>query len=202
MYGCKPLTFLFLNLRNIYFQLAFKENLVLNIIYYHLIRYGFQNLNCCNLAHFWNTIFGTNHDEEMKKTINVLVVEDNEYYNNLIFNALQQSIHFIQQEAKYQLVLHSFIDSLECIRKIESRVFIDNEVIAFVDYNMGNGITGAQIIRLLKKENSNTTAILLSQSKNIEEKSSRDYHDYFVIKDTFAPALCRLYLDQYIENKF
>jgi CheY-like chemotaxis protein len=138
----------------------------------------------------------------MKKTINVLVVEDNEYYNNLIFNALQQSIHFIRQEVKYQLVLHSFIDSLECIRKIESRVFIDNEVIAFVDYNMGNGITGAQIIRLLKKENSNTTAILLSQSKNTEEKSSRDYHDYFVIKDTFAPALCRLYLDQYIENKF
>ena len=129
-------------------------------------------------------------------------MRDNEYYNNLIFNALQQSIHFIQQEVKYQLVLHSFIDSLECIRKIESRLFIDNEVIAFVDYNMGNGITGAQIIRLLKKENSNTTAILLSQSKNIEEKSIHDNHDYIVIKDTFAPALCRLYLDQYIENKF
>ncbi len=138
----------------------------------------------------------------MKKIINVLVVEDNEYYNSLIFNALQQSTHFIQKKVKYLLVLHSFIDSHECIQKIESREFIDNDVIAFVDYNMGNGITGAQIIRLLKKENSNALAVLLSQSKTIEQENILNNHDFFVIKDTFAPALCRLYLDQYIENKF
>ena len=138
----------------------------------------------------------------MKKTINVLVVEDNEYYNNLIFNALQQSAHFFQQEVNYQLVLHSFIDSHECMRTIESREFMDDDVIAFVDYNMGNGITGSQIIRLLMKENSSARAVLLSQSKNIEEKNTNNNYDFFVIKDTFAPALCRLYLDQYIENKF
>lgn len=138
----------------------------------------------------------------MRKIINVLVVEDNEYYNNLIFNALQQSTHFVQQKVKYQLVLHAFIDSDDCIRQIKSREFMDDDVIAFVDYNMGNGITGAQIIRLLKKENSNTLAVLLSQSKTVEERSNLNNHDYFVIKDTFAPALCRLYLDQYIENKY
>jgi len=138
----------------------------------------------------------------MKKTINVLVVEDNEYYNNLIYNALQQSMHFFQCKMNYQLVLHSFIDSAECMQQIESREFIDNDVIAFVDYNMGNGVSGPQIIRLLKKENSHTLAILLSQSRTIEEKSSLNNYDFFVIKDTFAPALCRLYLDQYIENKF
>ena len=54
----------------------------------------------------------------MIQTINVLVVEDNEYYNNLIFNALQQSIHFIEKEVKYRLIFHSFIDSEECIQKI------------------------------------------------------------------------------------
>ena len=138
----------------------------------------------------------------MKKTINVLVVEDNEYYNNLIFNALQQSAHFFQQEVNYHLVLHSFIDSHECMQTIESREFMDDDVIAFVDYNMGNGITCSQIIRLLKKENSNARAVLLSQSTYIEEKNTNNNYDFFVIKDTFAPALCRLYLDQYIENKF
>jgi len=138
----------------------------------------------------------------MKRTINVLVIEDNEYYNNLIFNTLQQSSHFFKQALKYELVLHSFIDSNECVRKIESREFRENEILAFVDYNVGNGITGSQIIRLLKKENSNTIAVLLSQSKTIDTESSLCNHDYFVIKDTFAPALCRLYLDQYIENKF
>jgi hypothetical protein len=69
----------------------------------------------------------------MKQTVNVLVVEDNEYFNNLIFNALQQSIHFDHTKLKYKLVLHSFIDSVDCLRKIESHEFIDNDVVAFVD---------------------------------------------------------------------
>ena len=136
----------------------------------------------------------------MKQTVNVLVVEDNEYYNDLIFNALQQSIHFVQQ--KYRLVLHSFVDSSDCMRKIEEKEFIDNDVVAFVDCKMDNGISGAQIIKLLKRENSNTLAVLLSQSRAIEERSLQNNYDFFVIKDTFAPALCRLYLDQFIENKF
>jgi hypothetical protein len=99
-------------------------------------------------------------------------------------------------------VLHSFIDSVDCLRKIESREFIDNDVVAFVDSKIDNGISGAQIIKLLKKGNSNTLAVLLSQSSIIDERSSHNNYDFFVIKDTFAPALCRLYLDQFIENKF
>jgi len=138
----------------------------------------------------------------MKQTVNVLVVENNEYLNNLIFNALQQSIHFVQSKLNYKLVLHSFVDSVDCLRKIESREFIDNDVVAFVDRNMDNGISGTQIIKLLKRENSNILAVLLSQTRISEERSMQNNYDYFVIKDTFAPALCRLYLDQFIENKF
>jgi CheY-like chemotaxis protein len=138
----------------------------------------------------------------MTQTVNVLVVEDNEYYNSLIYNALQQSTHFVKKKMKYKLVIHSFIDSLDCMKKIESKEFIENDVVAFVDNNMDNGISGAQIIRQLKKENCNTLAVLLSQSRAIEERSIQNNYDFFVIKDTFAPALCRLYLDQFIENKF
>lgn len=138
----------------------------------------------------------------MKQKINVLVVEDNEYYNNLIFNALQQSTHFFRREENYELVLHSFINSHDFMRSIDTREFRDNDIIAFVDYNMGNGITGAQIIRQMRKRNHNTLAVLLSQSKIVEEKNIPENHDFYVVKDTFAPALCRLYLDKYIENKF
>ena len=138
----------------------------------------------------------------MKQKINVLVIEDNEYYNNLILNALQQSIHFIQPRMKYQMVMHSFIDSSHCMNQIESHEFIENDLIAFVDQYMGNGISGSQIIKQLKNENSNTFAVLLSQSSDIEERSAQNNYDFCVIKDTFAPALCRLFLDQFIENKF
>jgi len=161
-----------------------------------------MTLHINNLARYWNKITGTKNDNNMKQKINVLVVEDNEYYNNLIFNALQQSTHFFRQEENYELVLHSFINSHDFMQSIDSREFRDNDIIAFVDHNMGNGITGAQIIGQMRKRNNNTLAVLLSQSKIVEEKSAPDNHDFFVVKDTFAPALCRLYLDQYIENKF
>jgi FixJ family two-component response regulator len=138
----------------------------------------------------------------MKQKINVLVIEDNEYYNSLILNALRQSIHFVQSKMKYQMVLHSFIDSSHFMKQIESHEFIENNVIAFVDQYMGNGISGSQIIKQLKNENSNTFAVLLSQSPDIEERSTQNNYDFCVIKDTFAPALCRLFLDQFIENKF
>jgi hypothetical protein len=138
----------------------------------------------------------------MKKTVNILIIEANAYFNNLILNALQQSVHFVQREMAFRLVLHSFVDSLVCMRKIESHEFINNDVIAFVDGKMDNGISGTQIIKLLKKENTNTLAVLLSQSITAEEIHIQNSYDFFVIKDTFAPALCRLYLDQFIENKF
>ena len=137
----------------------------------------------------------------MKQTINVLVVEDNEYYNNLILNALQQSIHFMQKKLNFRLILHSFTDSFDCIREIETSFFKNNDVVAFVDQNLDNGVNGNQIIGLLKKGNNNTLAVLLSQSP-VEEKCIQNTYDFFVLKDIFAPALCRLYLDQYIENKF
>jgi len=138
----------------------------------------------------------------MAQTVNVLVVEDNEYYNNLIFNALQQSAYYVKRKMNYKLVLHSFINSAACMEKIESRQFNDNDVIAFVDNKMEDGVSGAQIIKLLKKENCNTLAVLLSQTRSVEERSLQNNYDFYVIKDTFAPALCRLYLDQFIENKF
>jgi CheY-like chemotaxis protein len=138
----------------------------------------------------------------MKKTFNVLVVEDNEYYNNLLSKILQQASSSFSLKEKYRMVLHSFTDSLECIRKIKSGELMKHDTIAFVDYYMGNGVNGAHIIKLLKEQNSDTMAVLLSQSKSIEEKSSLAHPDYIVKKDNLAPALCRLYLEQFIENKF
>lgn len=49
----------------------------------------------------------------MKKTISILVIEDNEYYSNLLSNAIQQSLNGILTRGKYQLVLRSFTNAAE-----------------------------------------------------------------------------------------
>jgi CheY-like chemotaxis protein len=136
------------------------------------------------------------------KIINVLVVEDNKYYNNLLSTALKQSIRTIQKKVKYKLVLQSYTDSQKCINKIKSSELLENDTIAFVDYYLGDGINGSHIIKLLKEHGSDVMAILLSQSKAVEERSNQTRYDFFVVKDSSALALCCLYLEQFVNNKF
>ena len=136
------------------------------------------------------------------ETINVLVIEDNEYYNNLLSNAIKQRVSTLLFKGKYQLVLRSVTDANEYVRKIESNELDCKNTIVFVDYYLGNNINASHIISLLKKHECDPMVILLSQSKEVKEKSNEFHFDYFVEKDNLAPALCSLYLKQFIENRF
>ena len=136
------------------------------------------------------------------ETINVLVIEDNEYYNNLLSNAIKQRVSTLLFKGKYQLVLRSVTDANEYVRKIESNELDCKNTIVFVDYYLGNNINASHIISLLKKHACDPMVILLSQSKEVKEKSNEFHFDYFVEKDNLAPALCSLYLKQFIENRF
>lgn len=154
------------------------------------------------MAHYWNGITGISNPNEMKKTINVLVIEDNEYYNNLLSNSLQQSINSILLKGEYRLILRSFTNAADYIRKIKSQELQCSDAIIFLDYYLGNGLNAAHIIKLLREQSCDTMVVLLSQSRNVKEKASQSQYDYFVVKDSLAPALCSLYLKQFIENKF
>ena len=136
----------------------------------------------------------------MKKTINVLIVEDNKYYNNLLSKALQQSIGAIRNKERYKMVLYSFTDSHKCLQKIKSGSLEQTDTIAFIDYYLGDGINGAHIIKLLKEQNKDIMVILLSQSKAVEERKDFAQYDYFIVKDNSSIALCQLYFEQYIDN--
>jgi CheY-like chemotaxis protein len=138
----------------------------------------------------------------MKKTINVLVMEDNKYYNDLLSAALRQSIRQIQEKSNYKMVLHTFTDSQKCMKKIKSNDLLQNDTIAFVDYYLGDGINGSHIIKMLKEQNKEVLVILLSQSRVVGQKQNQVKYDYFVAKDSSALALCRLYLEQFADNKF
>ena len=145
---------------------------------------------------------GTKNKRVMKETINVLVIEDNEYYNNLISNAIQQSISPFFFKGNYQLVLRSYTDAGEYIRKIRSNELKCDHTIVFVDYYLGDNLNATHIINLLKEQSCDAMIVLLSQSKEVKEKTSQVPYDYFVVKDRFAPLLCSLYVRQYIENKY
>jgi hypothetical protein len=154
------------------------------------------------LAHCWYDITSAINHTIMKKTINVLVIEDNEYYNNVLSNAIHQSVSSLLFKGKYQLVLRSFTDANEYIRKIASKELDCKDTIVFVAYYLGDDINAAHVIKMLKENSCDTMVVLLSQSIAVKEISNSIPYDYFVVKDHLAPAFCSLYLKQFIENKF
>ena len=147
-------------------------------------------------------VTGIKVDGKMKKPINVLVIDDNEYYNKLLSDAIQQSASSALHDKKYKLVLHSFTDAGEYIKQIKSGELRCEDSIMFVDYYLGRGINGAHIIKLMKESSCDTVIVLLSQSNAVKDKNNLINYDYFVVKDNLAPALCCLYLKQFIENKY
>ncbi|MBN2481689.1 MAG: hypothetical protein JXB19_08120 [Bacteroidales bacterium] len=136
----------------------------------------------------------------MKETIYVLIIEDSEYYNSLLSRELKKIIASLPQRDHFRFVFHSFTDSLECVRKIKSSELAHNKTVAFIDFYIGHGINGAHIIRLLKRQNHNAKAVLISNSNNITGKDNLNIFDYFITKDAFAPSFCRVYLEHYLEN--
>jgi len=141
-------------------------------------------------------------EAEMKETISVFVIDDNEYYNNVLSNAIQQCVNSLLFKGKHKLVLYSFTDANEYVRRIKSNELDCTDTIVFVDYYLGDDINASQVIDLLKEHSENTMVVLMSQSKAVKDISTSLPYDYFVVKDNFAPAMCSLYLKQYIENKF
>lgn len=137
----------------------------------------------------------------MKRTINVLVIEDNENFNNLLLEALKQIVRADRKRWDFSFVFHTFTDAVECIAKIRSGKFTDNESIAFIDYYLGTGINGTHIIKMLKEQPVNATIVLVSQSKSVREKVDPGLYDFFVLKDSTATALCCLCFEQYLDNK-
>ncbi|NLJ44226.1 MAG: hypothetical protein GX431_11240 [Bacteroidales bacterium] len=138
----------------------------------------------------------------MKNKINVLVIEDNEYYGNLLANAIHNSINPFLERGDFQLVLHTFTNASEYIRKVESGKIKCDYNAVFIDYFLGEGVNADDVIDTLKKKSCDAMIVLLSQSKDLKEKYDFVNYNYFVVKDRFAPSLCGLYLQQYIEDKY
>ncbi len=138
---------------------------------------------------------------ELRKKINVLVVEENTHYNKLLSKALLKHIRSLPQHDRFELSFHSFTDPVKCKKKISTHEWKSHDIVAFVDCHAGKEISGDYFLNMFQEYNNNTLIILLSQPGNIKEVQIQNNEAYFIVKDTFAPALCCLYLEQYLENK-
>ncbi len=138
----------------------------------------------------------------MSSLYSIVVVEDNEYYNSLISEALKQFVLSDRRIKGIPYSFYSFTNAGECVSLIRSGEFSGKELIGFIDYYLGEGITGMHIIKVLKDYLSDSEIIMLSNSTDVKGRTDNNLIDHFVYKDMSAPSLCCRYLDQYLERRF
>jgi response regulator of citrate/malate metabolism len=95
------------------------------------------------------------------KFFRIVVLEDNEFYNRLLTKQLQNYTSIITAQKNYNFDILSYTSSVDCVTN-----FKPDTDIAFIDFYLGNSITGLEIIRKIKEIAPACKVIIISQVRN------------------------------------
>ena len=140
-----------------------------------------------------------------KKRVNIIVVEDNRIFNSILTRALNEHITKTHEiTGNYNVKLYSFLNSEECLSALNNDEFTGTSI-AFLDYYLGNNTNGIQILNSFKEKNRNIKFVVLSQSniiaKQLAEKENLDANSQFLRKDIYAPDICCLLMEDFMQNQ-
>lgn len=140
-----------------------------------------------------------------KKKLNIIVVEDNRIFNSILTRALNEHIlRTASISSNYDIRLYSFINPDECLEALQDEVFTGSSL-AFLDYYLGNNTNGSQILKTFKAKNKNIKFVVLSQSNMIanllKTNGQLDASSHFLKKDIYAPDICCLLMEDFMQNQ-
>jgi response regulator of citrate/malate metabolism len=95
------------------------------------------------------------------KNFRIVVLEDNEFYNRLLTKQLQNYTSIITAQKNYNFDILSYTSPVDCVTN-----FKPDTDIAFIDFYLGNSITGLEIIRKIKEVSPTCKVIIISQVRN------------------------------------
>lgn len=131
--------------------------------------------------------------------IKIAVVDDSEFYNKWISEQIKSYTDLLALENKCGFELYSF-SGLQEFENSSNKHFD----VAIIDYYLGNGITGPDVLNLINQDNVDCKAVILSQNRNMNTvvHSKRKGFEEFVHKtDKYAiPRLC-FFVESAVQNK-
>lgn len=122
---------------------------------------------------------------ESDRIFRIVVLEDNEFYNKLLTKQLQNYTGIISAQKNLNFDIQSYTSPVDFIDKLNP----DTDI-AFVDYYLGNSVTGMDIIKQIREKCKNCKIIIISQVRTIKtayqtlEEGAMEY----IFKDSNALA--------------
>src|ERR1700747_1433542 len=93
----------------------------------------------------------------------IVVLEDNDFYNNLLTRQLQNYTGEIALDKGYRFDISSYTSSTDCLKNIQP----DTDI-AIVDYYLGESKNALDILKVIKQKCPNCKVIVISRVKNIK----------------------------------
>ncbi|HET7818639.1 MAG TPA: response regulator [Bacteroidia bacterium] len=132
-----------------------------------------------------------------QKTFRIVIMEDDEFFNDVLTHKLEQYTAILGIEKNCNFEIHSYTSAKDCLRNLKNNIDV-----AFVDYYLGNGITGYDIVKKIKEKCWDCKIVILSQVRNIKTTSLslNEGAIDFILKDTnVLPKTC-LILDDIVSS--
>ena len=134
-----------------------------------------------------------------EKTIKIVVLDDSHFYNKLLTKQIENYTKNIEYDKEYKFTIESYVHSDDFLRNLKEDIDI-----AFVDYYLGEGVTGSDMIKQIKKQCKNCKVIIISKARNV--KTTLDTVSEgamaFIYKDKNALARACFFVDHIASNKF
>lgn len=99
----------------------------------------------------------------MHRPFKIIVLEDNDFYNNLLTRQLKNYTDVIAEDKGYDIEIQSYINASDCMRNLKS----DTDV-AIVDYYLGESKNALDMLREIKKISPGCKVVIISQVKNMK----------------------------------
>jgi response regulator RpfG family c-di-GMP phosphodiesterase len=120
-----------------------------------------------------------------KKTIKIMVMEDNELYNSLLTRKLKLYTDSLTLETNLKFEINSYVSLPECLRSLKEDIDI-----IFMDYYLVKNITALDVYKKVKEVCKNCKLFIISRTNDttIIREALLKGVDEFIFKDKYALA--------------
>jgi len=99
----------------------------------------------------------------MQSRFKIVIVEDNEFYNNLLTRQLKNYTDEIARDKGFEFDIQSYTNASDCIRNLTP----DTDI-AIVDYYLGEGKNALDMLKIIQQKCPGCRVVVMSQVKNMK----------------------------------
>lgn len=143
-------------------------------------------------------------EKQVTKELDVLIIEDDQYFNNLLAKRLDKLNYDPRINLHYQVRVTQVFDPDQYLNQADPALGKNRQTIAFVDYFLGRGATGVELSEKLVALNEQVKIVIMSQSEEMIDKlrNAKPRNNMYtsIVKYEHTPEICCIIVENYLKN--